>query len=138
MSYFFACFRYLLKIFGAVLGVFVCEKQSSKANRVNESALWVSNHVSPFDWLILQVVADQKRLVSFPEGETTTGRRGLLKFQHRTIEEHRRTNPGSPIQPLTIKISRPFPAFSVSTLDAPVWTDIFFLLFSPCTTFNVK
>lgn len=129
--------RYMLRMCGMVLGVFINEKYSNKAS-TQENAIWVANHCSPFDSVILQVIANNKRIITFPEGETTTAKSGLLKFQLRDLEQHKRSNPNLPIQPLSLKISRPFPSFAITVLDTPIWTDVFFLLFSPCTIFNIK
>ena len=126
-----------MKVCGSVLGVFVVEKHSSKVV-AQDSAVWVSNHCSPFDWIILQVIADKKKNVCFPEGDTTSGKVGLLKFQARALDHHKRNNAQLPVQPLALKVSRPFPAFAVSVLDTPVWADVFYLLFSPCTTFTIR
>lgn len=125
-----------MKVFGSVLGVVIAEKHSKAA--VQDSAIWVSNHCSPIDWIVLQVISDKRKVVCFPEGETTSGSAGLLKFQARTLEKHRQTNPTLSVQPLALKVTRPFPALAISVLDAPIWADIFFFLFSPCTTFNVR
>ncbi len=120
-----------------VLGVFISEKYASKA-ALQENAVWVANHCSPFDSLVLQMITDKKRIITFPEGETTTAKSGLLKFQLRDFEQHKRSNPNLPVQLLSLKISRPFPSFAVTVLDTPIWTDAFFLLFSPCTIFNIR
>lgn len=129
--------RYLLKICGSVLGVLVVEKQCSKVV-AQDSAVLVSNHCSPFDWIILQVVTDKKKAICFPEGDTTNGKVGLLKFQARALEQHKLNNPQLPAQPTALQISRSFPSFAVSVLDTSIWADAIFLLFSPCTTFTVR
>ena len=130
-------FRYLLRVCGFMLGVFVNEKYSNKA-AVQENAVWVANHCSPFDSIVLQVIADKTGAITFPEEETTTAKSGLLKFQLGSFEKHKRNNPSLPVQPLSLRISRPFPSFAITVLDSQSWTDVFFLLFSPCTIFNIK
>ncbi|XP_032794290.2 lipid droplet-regulating VLDL assembly factor AUP1 [Daphnia magna] len=129
--------RYLLRVCGLMLGVFVNEKHSSKA-AAQENAVWVANHCSPFDSIVLQVIAGAPRVTIFPEDETTTAKSGLLKFQPGKFDQHKRNNPKLPVQPLSLKVSRPFPPFAVTVLDSQPWTDAFFLLFSPCTIFNIK
>ena len=126
-----------MKICGLVLGIFINEKYSGKV-ALQENAVWVSNHCSPFDSVVLQIITDKKRVISFPEGETTTAKSGLLKFQLRDFEKHKQSNPSLPVQPLSLRISRPFPSFAITVLDTPIWTDVFFLLFSPCTIFNIR
>ena len=120
-----------------VLGVFINEKSTSKAS-FQENAVWVANHCSPFDSIVLQVIADDKRSISLPEGETTTAKSGILKFQLVDFEKHKQSNPNLPVQPLSLRVSRPFPPLAITVLDTPMWTDAFFLLFSPCTIFNIK
>ena len=134
---FMILFRYMLRMCGMVLGVFINEKHSSKA-AAHDNTVWVSNHCSPFDSVVLQVIAESKRDITFPEGETTTAKSGLLKFQIQGFEQHKRTNPNLPVQPLSLRISRPFPPLAVTTLDTPIWIDALFLLFSPCTIFNIR
>ena len=112
-------------------------KYSNKA-AVQENAVWVANHCSPFDSIVLQVIADKTGAITFPEEETTTAKSGLLKFQLGSFEKHKRNNPSLPVQPLSLRISRPFPSFAITVLDSQSWTDVFFLLFSPCTIFNIK
>jgi len=129
--------KYLLRICGSVLGVVIKEKSLTKSIKP-ETSVWVSNHCSPFDWIVLQGVAKTPKLVVFPEGETTSGKSGLLKFQQRVFEQLKQNNPNLSVQPIALKVSRPFPSFSVSALDSSVWADVFFLLFSPCTTFNIR
>lgn len=127
----------MLRISGMVLGVFINEKHSSKA-AAQDNSVWVSNHCSPFDSVVLQVIAESKRTITFPEGETTSAKSGLLKFQTQEFEQHKRLNPNLPVQPLSLKITRPFPPLAVTVLDAPIWIDALFLLFSPCTIFNIR
>jgi len=129
--------KYLLRICGSVLGVVINENRLSKLIE-EEASTWVSNHCSPFDWIVLQGVAKTPKSVIFPEGDTTSGKKGLLKFQLRVLEQLKQNNPNLTVQPLALKVSRPFPSFSVTALDSSVWADIFFLLFSPCTTFNIR
>lgn len=126
-----------MRVCGLMLGVFVNEKHSSKA-AVQENAVWVANHCSPFDLIVLQVIAGKTRVITFPEEETTTAKSGLLKFQPGNFEQLKRNNPKVPVQPLSVKISRPFPPFAITVLDTQLLTDAFFLLFSPCTIFNIK
>jgi len=129
--------RYLLRICGSVLGVVINENRPSKSIE-QETSVWVSNHCSPFDWIVLQGVAKTPKSVIFPEGDTTSGKTGLLKFQLRVLEQLKQNSPSLAIQPIALKVSRPFPFFSVTNLDSSVWSDIFFLLFSPCTIFNIR
>lgn len=129
--------KYLLRICGSVLGVVINENHLSKLIE-EETSIWVSNHCSPFDWIVLQGVAKTPKSVIFPEGDTTSGKTGLLKFQKQVLEQLKQNNPNLSVQPLALKVTRPFPSFSVTGLDSSVWADIFFLLFSPCTTFNIR
>lgn len=120
-----------------MLGVVINENHLSKLIE-EETSIWVSNHCSPFDWIVLQGVAKTPKSVIFPEGDTTSGKTGLLKFQKQVLEQLKQNNPNLSVQPLALKVTRPFPSFSVTGLDSSVWADIFFLLFSPCTTFNIR
>lgn len=68
-----------------------------------------------------------------PEGTTTSGRYGLLKFC---------TWPFSldfPLQPMTLHVSRPqIFQIAVSTLNSRWWEDLFWCLFVPVTWFTIR
>lgn len=87
---------------------------------------------------LLQVLCCRPIPVTFPECGYTSGKKGLLKFQARVFEQHKRSNPNLHIQPVALDVSRPFPACNVSLLQSTLWNDTFFLLFSPYTSFSVR
>ncbi|XP_064603178.1 lipid droplet-regulating VLDL assembly factor AUP1-like isoform X2 [Liolophura sinensis] len=72
-------------------------------------------------------------VLSHPEGASTSGKVGLLKFS---------TWPfmlDQSVQPLTLTISRlPFLQITVSPLGSTWWADLFWVLFLPYTLFTVK
>lgn len=70
-------------------------------------------------------------ILVFPEGATTSGKRGLLKFASWPW------NIGEPVQAVTIKIYRPIPV-SPSVLGGRWWTDALYTFFCPITIWKVN
>ncbi|KAK2154213.1 hypothetical protein LSH36_274g01040 [Paralvinella palmiformis] len=72
-------------------------------------------------------------LLAFPEGASTNGKTGLLKFSIWPFSlDH-------PVQPVVIRLSRPtFADVSPSVLGGRWWLDIFWFLFTPYTHFHIK
>lgn len=72
-------------------------------------------------------------ILAHPEGATTNGRRGLLKFS---------TWPFSinvPVSPVVVEVKRlSLLNVSTSVLGSRWWSDIFWFLFSPCTIFKIR
>lgn len=72
-------------------------------------------------------------ILAHPEGDTTNGRVGLLKFS---------TWPfcvGEPISPVILHVRRPYLLnVSTSVLGSRWWSDLFWFLFSPCTIFTIR
>ncbi|KAJ9598525.1 hypothetical protein L9F63_010796 [Diploptera punctata] len=72
-------------------------------------------------------------LLCFPEGTTTSGKVGLLKFSQWPFSLM------DAIQPVTVKIWRPPIAdVAASALATGIWGDIFWFLFVPFTVFSIK
>lgn len=68
-----------------------------------------------------------------PEGSTTSGKVGLLKFSSWPFCL------SDVIQPLTVRVWRPpFADVAASALATGVWADIFWFLFVPCTIFTLR
>jgi ancient ubiquitous protein 1 len=65
-----------------------------------------------------------------PEGSTTNGKRGLLRFQHKLLNEVKK------VQPVAVRTWRP-PIGLVSTcvLGSKLWVELFWFFFVPCTVF---
>jgi len=129
--------KYILRVFSSVLGVVINERHLSKAAGP-DSLLWVSNHISPFDRIILQILCCRRTPISFPECGYTNGKKGLLKFHVRVFEQQRRNHRDLKIQPVVLDAHRPFPAVAISCLESSLLSDTFFLLFSPYTSFSVR
>jgi len=75
----------------------------------------------------------KETILLFPEGTTTNGRKGLLKF---TLP-----SPTSPVlaQPLAVNIWRPPIGYlSASTLNSGFWTDVAAVFFAPFTVFTFR
>lgn len=66
-----------------------------------------------------------------PEPLPTNGRHLLLKFSEWPFSL------GCPIQPMALRVSRPFP-IAVSTVHSSGWWDLFWMLFVPVTVFHVR
>ncbi|KAK2190287.1 hypothetical protein NP493_79g03062 [Ridgeia piscesae] len=72
-------------------------------------------------------------LLSFPEGASTNGRVGLLKFSVWPFSMD------CPVQPVVVKVKRPrFANISPSILGGRWWIDIFWFLFVPFTHFHIR
>ncbi|GFG33730.1 hypothetical protein Cfor_05475, partial [Coptotermes formosanus] len=72
-------------------------------------------------------------VLCFPEGSTTSGKVGLLKFLSWSF----RLN--DVVQPVAIKVWRPpFADVAASALATSIWADIFWFLFVPCTVFTLR
>lgn len=73
-------------------------------------------------------------LLAFPEGATTSGRVGLLKFSVWPFSLDQ------PVQPIVIRIVRPsFTAgISPSVIDSYWWTDLLWFLFVPYSCFHLE
>lgn len=72
-------------------------------------------------------------ILAHPEGATTNGRIGLLKFSTWpfVIEDT--------VQPVLVTVSRPlFPNIAVTVLGSRWWSDLFWFLFVPWTIFTLK
>lgn len=71
-------------------------------------------------------------ILCYPEGATTNGKTGLLKFGSWlfTIE--------TPMQPIYITVYRPLLPISVSVLGSRWWSDLFWFLVVPFTVFTIK
>ncbi|XP_054718260.1 lipid droplet-regulating VLDL assembly factor AUP1 homolog isoform X2 [Uloborus diversus] len=164
---------FLLRIMCSILGFIVFTESSM--NHVKNTKIVISNHVTNFDHLAINIImhtivpsvwdlpeyltwllgytdfgASQGRQVLvqnvrdflkksevpvliFPEGATTNGKKGLLKFN---------TWPfllDQAVQPIALRISRP-QLFQVapSVLGSRWWSDMFWFLFLPYTIFTVK
>lgn len=70
-------------------------------------------------------------ILVFPEGATTSGQKGLLKFASWPW------NVGEPVQAVTIKIYRPM-RVSPSVLGGRWWTDALYTFFCPITIWKVN
>lgn len=66
-----------------------------------------------------------------PEEKSTNGK-GLLKFKSYPFSV------ASRVQPICISIERPFLDISVFSIGSSYWTDIFFFMFSPLTTYKLR
>lgn len=62
--------RFVLRLFGSVLGVAINEKHLTKLSPAEAAPLWVSNHVSPFDRLVLQVGIFSRFKLTMKQNET--------------------------------------------------------------------
>lgn len=83
----------------------------------------INNHLEHFSTPVLVM----------PEGSTTSGKNGLLKFAVWPF------GIGRSVQPVVLRIWRPYVAqVAVTAVATNYWADIFWFLFSPCTVFNVK
>lgn len=73
-------------------------------------------------------------LLAFPEGATTNGRVGLLKFSVWPFSLDQ------PVQPMVIRIVRPWftARISPSLVDSYWWTDLFWFLFVPYSCFHLQ
>ncbi len=72
-------------------------------------------------------------ILSYPEGATTNGRVGLLKFSSWLFTLDLQ------MQPIFIRATRPPPInISTSVLGSRWWSDLFWFLFVPFTIFNIK
>lgn len=73
---------------------------------------------------------EQTPLLLLPEGATTSGRAGLLKFC---------SWPFSAVQPVAVTVRRPQVAdAAVTTISSTVWSDLFWFMFVPFTVFTLK
>jgi len=79
------------------------------------------------------VVDDAVPILTHPEGATTNGRVGLLKFS---------TWPFSldcPVNPIAITVTRSPPIkISPTVLGSRWWSDLFWIMLTPWTTFNLR
>ncbi|ESO05356.1 hypothetical protein HELRODRAFT_77701 [Helobdella robusta] len=71
-------------------------------------------------------------LLIFPEGETTNGKCGLLKFSAWPFSLENK------VQPVAIKVQRPLFNVPLSLVHSNVVSDIFWLLFFPITIFHLS
>ncbi|ELU00555.1 hypothetical protein CAPTEDRAFT_227093 [Capitella teleta] len=72
-------------------------------------------------------------ILAFPEGASTNGKKGLLKFSVWPFSLNR------PIQPVLIQIRRPsFVKISPSVIGGRWWIDVFWFLFVPYTVFHIR
>ncbi|XP_006825962.2 LOW QUALITY PROTEIN: lipid droplet-regulating VLDL assembly factor AUP1 homolog [Saccoglossus kowalevskii] len=71
-------------------------------------------------------------LLSHPEGATTNGKKGLLKFSTWSFSLDQ------PVQPIVIVINRPLIGINISTLGSRWWQDVFWFFFSPFTVFHLR
>jgi ancient ubiquitous protein 1 len=72
-------------------------------------------------------------LLAFPEGATTNGKAGLLKFSvwPFSLDE--------PVQPIVIKIVRPWiTPLTPSVAGSSWWSDLFWFLFVPYSCFHIR
>ena len=79
-------------------------------------------------------------LIFFPEGESTNGRYGILKFDPKPFDIISEGFKQSPIQvvPVCIKVERNFLPFSVNYIYSGDLTNILINLFLPYTEYNVS
>ncbi|KAK3595313.1 hypothetical protein CHS0354_004466 [Potamilus streckersoni] len=68
----------------------------------------------------------------YPEKTTTNGAAGMLKFSSFPFELK------TPVQPISIAVTRLGIPITLTTLEGSFWWDIFWCLFTPCTIFKVK
>ncbi|KAI0225288.1 hypothetical protein LSAT2_023864 [Lamellibrachia satsuma] len=79
------------------------------------------------------IQCSQLPLLSFPEGASTNGHVGLLKFSVWPFSI------GCPVQPVVVEVKRPpFANISPSILGGRWWIDIFWFLFVPYTHFRIR
>jgi len=72
-------------------------------------------------------------ILTFPEGASTNGKVGLLKFSVWPFSLDQ------PVQPLIIKVNRPsFTQVSPSILGGRWWIDVLWFLFLPYTIFHIR
>jgi hypothetical protein len=77
-----------------------------------------------------QIESSKDTFTLFPEGETTNGEVGLLAFSAVEIPS------GVIIQPLAIKVSRPF--LNTTSVSGTRMLELFIVLFCPNTHFVLK
>jgi ancient ubiquitous protein 1 len=81
---------------------------------------------------VAQVLAEQQIPVHFtPEDKITNGK-ALLKFKSYPFSI------ANKVQPVCIRIERPFLDLSVTTLGSSYWSDVLFYMFSPLTNYKLK
>jgi len=153
--------RYVLRIMSVVLGVVVREvgevsprSQLLVANHVTAidalaahlitgcTALWSSdvpsivNTIMNFQRSPNQTILPpltKEPILILPEGTTTNGKKGLLKFTLPT--------PTSPVlaQPMSLNVWRPpIASLNASTLTSGFWSDVAAILFAPVTVFTFR
>lgn len=71
-------------------------------------------------------------LLAFPEGATTNGKIGLLKFSVWPFSLDQ------PVQPVAIKINRPLIGVTSSVTNSKWWNDLFWFLFVPFSVFHIR
>uniref|UniRef100_A0A1W7RAY6 Ancient ubiquitous protein 1 n=1 Tax=Hadrurus spadix TaxID=141984 RepID=A0A1W7RAY6_9SCOR len=72
-------------------------------------------------------------ILVFPEGATTNGNKGLLKFVTWPFTSN------SYIQPVTVKVYRSAGVnIAPSVIDSTWWSDLFWIFFLPFTTFEIR
>ncbi|XP_065335296.1 lipid droplet-regulating VLDL assembly factor AUP1-like [Cloeon dipterum] len=83
--------------------------------------------------ILQECPSNQTSILLQPEGTTTNGRVGLLKFQEGYLEGVKK------VQPVAIQIWRP-PTATVSpcVIGTPWWMEVLWLLFVPCTVFCLR
>ncbi|XP_059489789.1 lipid droplet-regulating VLDL assembly factor AUP1-like [Neocloeon triangulifer] len=83
--------------------------------------------------ILQECPSKQTSILLQPEGATTNGKVGLLKFQEGYLEGVKK------VQPVAIQIWRP-PTASVSpcVIGSPWWMEMLWILFVPCTVFCLR
>lgn len=83
--------------------------------------------------ILQECPSNQSSILLQPEGSTTNGRVGLLKFQEGYFDGVKK------VQPVAIQIWRP-PAVSVSpcVIGSHWWLEMLWILFVPCTVFCLR
>lgn len=72
-------------------------------------------------------------ILAHPEGATTNGRVGLLKFSTWPFSI------GEPITPVILEVKRPYLLnISPSVIGSRWWSDLLWFFFSPCTIFTIR
>ncbi|KAK6048608.1 hypothetical protein COOONC_13887 [Cooperia oncophora] len=79
----------------------------------------------------LHVENENLPLLSFPEGAITSGHKGLLKFNSWPCEV------SDQVQPLAMRISRPFFNITPSLLGSTWWADVAWFVFLPVSVYHL-
>lgn len=126
----------------AVNFILPCKTVSNNLKSISVVTFWKDNDVKRYkedilteDIYVLQkyIEGSTAPLIYFPEGATTNGKVGLLKFSPSLFSLK------LPIQPVLIHNSvSSFVDVSTSVLGSNVAFDIFWLFFLPCTFFKLK